>query len=103
MRRYLLRSLIYIPLFFLMANACAGQTSADADRETSRELAQQIKELQEKVALLEKNQAPAQLQPVAIESSQPTQQERSELEAHNFRGIRWHGFGEVNYKVLDQK
>ena len=88
-----------------MAKVCHGQTSTDADQQTIRELAQQIKELQEKVALIESRQA-SHVAESANEASSKSAQEQAaanDLESHNFPGIRWRGFGEVNYKVLDQR
>jgi hypothetical protein len=105
MLRYALRYSTCIVVFFLMANLCEAQNPTDADQQTIRELAQQIKELQEKVALLESRQAARDPDPVNG-GNQPSAQEQpltSDLDSHNFRGIHWRGFGEVNYKVLDQR
>jgi len=101
------RKLIWIQfaLILLIANVCCGQTGTDADQQTLRELAQQIKELQEKVALLESTQqAKAAETPVADASAAASQLPAvPDLDSHGFHGIRWRGFGEVNYKVLDQR
>lgn len=96
---------IQVALILLIANVCRGQTAPDSEQQTIRELAQQIKELQEKVALLESKQlAKAAETPVADPAPAASQLPAvSDLDAHGFHGIRWRGFGEVNYKVLDQK
>lgn len=88
-----------------MGNVCRGQTGTDADQQTIRELAQQIKELQEKVALLESRQPPHDPNPANVENSEAATEPpmASALDSHNFRGIQWRGFGEVDYKVLDQR
>src|SRR5215475_13776164 len=105
MQRHVLRCLTGIVVFFQMAPLCEAQSSAAADQQTIRELAQEIKELQEKVALLESKQASHAADP-ANDASQQSAQERplaSDLDSRNFRGIQWRGFGEVDYKVLDQR
>lgn len=101
------RKQLWIPLVLivLIANACHGQTAPGADQQTIRELARQIKELQEKVALLESQQASHDPNPANVANSRamPEPPVASVLDSHNFRGIQWRGFGEVDYKVLDQR
>ncbi len=107
------------------AQESVSHESVSEDRETIRQLVQQVKQLQLKVAALEAKQGsapatveaglaqPAATQPTPIKPTpvQPTEaSSASELaqtatfqETHDIRGIRWRGFGEVNYKVLDQR
>ena len=88
-----------------IATVCHAQTGTDADQRTIRQLAQQIRELQERVAILETEKTSGSAGKLVADASndEPEQQVTSDLESHNLRGIHWHGFGEVNYKILDQK
>lgn len=96
---------IQFALVVSIATVCRAQTGTNADQQNLRELAQQIKELQEKVAILESRQTsvPADQSVAGTSNAVPEHQATSDLESHNLRGIHWHGFGEVDYKVLDQK
>lgn len=96
---------IQFALILLIANVCRGQTAPDSDQQIIRELAQQVKELQEKVAVLESKLEAKGAQPVAadISPAMPQEPPTSVFDGHGFHGIQWRGFGEVNYKVLDQK
>ena len=103
---------IGVAIFLLVGVVCA-QNAPSNDQETIRTLVQQVKELQEKVAALEGKQNPpaAASQETKTETSAASQPEESTSEAqaemfremHEVHGIQWRGFGEVNYKVLDQK
>jgi hypothetical protein len=86
-----------------------AQDAGSIDPQTVRLLMEQVKELQEKVKALEAKQttpphenadAPTHLQPV---EEKPGASLLPVNELHNERGIEWRGFGEVNYKVQDQR
>ena len=96
---------------WLLTGMLVAQTTTSNDQETIRTLIEQVKDLQTKVAALEgKQSAPAANGPQAEPqgSTPPSQEvpanERSMFrEIHDIHGIEWRGFGEVNYKVLDQR
>lgn len=106
-----------IAIVLCLAGAARAQDSparddvaeAVADRETIRQLVQQVKQLQDKVEALEakQNAVPASTASTSAappaESAPATAPDFSFQESHEVRGIRWRGFGEVNYKVLDQR
>ena len=95
----------------LLTGIVAAQSAGSNDQETIRTLVQQVKELQAKVAVLEgKQNPPAATAPEAKpEASTPTSQEMAATQEslfrdiHDVHGIQWRGFGEMNYKVLDQR
>jgi hypothetical protein len=112
-----LHTLIFVLGLMLLSSWTAAQETTAGDPATIpllvqqiRELQRQTGELQDKVKALEAEKAPA---PTATsESPIPTRSEpessaqsiSSVLESlHDLRGIQWRGFGEVNYKVLDQR
>jgi len=108
------RIMIVVTTVLLLSTVSLGQATASSDQETIRLLVQQVKELQEKVQALEATQsgsADAAAQPAALQVQQePADQSgnsRPSLAAppglHELGGIQWRGFGEVNYKVLDQR
>jgi hypothetical protein len=80
-----------------------------------QQLAQQVRELQEKVKLLESERVPVDSNNVSASNPVPTapagaeetnkgaQPESVLQELHELHGIQWQGFGEVNYKVLNQR
>jgi hypothetical protein len=91
-----------------------GQTqdNISADRETIRLLVQQVKELQEEVKALQAKQANSAVATGEMASApSKSREEAANPQAmgaaaqvlHEVRGIQWRGFGEVNYKVLDQR
>src|SRR5258708_22962286 len=105
-------------ILVLVANLSFGrrscaQDAAPSERETIQQLVQQVKALQEKVETLESRQrasdpvkADATTQSVSAPSSQAADnpaQPASLQELHELRGIQWRGFGEVDYKVLNQR
>ena len=103
----------------------AGLKPSDPDQETIRQLAEQIKQLQqqdydllERIKSLEEKQAPALPGTEADASSppppplaQPTVQLPAPPPApaampkdrHDLHGIQWRGFGEVDYQILNQR
>jgi hypothetical protein len=108
--------------FLLSCGSLRGQESPSGDQAAIVLLAQQVKalqqetaELREKVKILEADRAsvpsasaetgisvPPQLQttgPAVTNSPSPGLME----ELHELHGIQWRGFGEFNYKVLDQR
>jgi hypothetical protein len=102
-------------LLLLVASLGHAQEAAPSEQEMIQQLVQQVKALQEKVAALEAARQPgsatssadaasppasAPTPPVANENKQSTDL-RQEL--HELRGSQWQGFGEVDYKVLNQK
>ena len=104
-----MRQICRIVTAILIASAASlAQVAGASDQETIRLLVQQIKELQEKVGALEARQpqpranldSSAQVQ--RLENSATTIALPTEF-SHEIRGIQWRGFGEVNYKVLDQR
>src|SRR5712692_8572876 len=96
----------------LLMGMSLGQNTGSSDQETIRLLVQQVKELQEKVKALEAKQADSA---AATAQAPPIEPKPGEEEAgsgqfplaspvlHDLLGIQWRGFGEVNYKVLDQR
>ena len=105
----MLRARGIVAFFVLSAGISLGQNVTSSDQETIRLLVQQVRELQEKVAVLEGKEAsqPAErAEPSA--SAQPAQEAAAiesppALDLHEVHGIQWRGFGEVNYKALDQR
>jgi hypothetical protein len=90
-----------------LAGLCSAQNAASGEQETIRLLAQQVKELQEKVTALEARPGNS-----ATPSPEIAPQPRAEtteaapprdLLPHELEGIQWRGFAEVNYKVLSQR
>jgi hypothetical protein len=96
---------------WLLTGIVVAQTATSNDQETIRTLIEQVKDLQTKVAALEgKQSAPAATDSEAEpQGSTPTAPEmpvkRPSIfrEIHDIPGIEWRGFGEVNYKVLNQR
>jgi hypothetical protein len=96
----------------LLAGVCPAQEAGTSDQETIRQLVQEVKELQDKVKALEARQpGPAAAAPEAATAQpEPTEKPTGGGQGptaistlHDLRGIQWRGFGEVNYKVLDQR
>ena len=106
----------FLPVGLIQAQEPTNHDILANDREMVRQLVRQVQQLQEKVAALEAKQLeakqrPTPATPVASETSAPTAdapennaaQMAAFQESHDVRGIRWRGFGEVNYKVLNQR
>jgi hypothetical protein len=101
-------------LLFSFGSLAYGQNAPPPDEETIRQLVLQVKELQEKVRALESQPrtggpsngdatlppASAPTPPVADKNEQPASIAE---ELHELHGIQWRGFGEVDYKVLNQR
>ncbi|MBI1740550.1 MAG: hypothetical protein HYR57_06685, partial [Candidatus Koribacter versatilis] len=98
-----------VAVVLVVAGLSFAQDTGSSQQETIRLLVQQVKELQERVKALEAKPASpstaageALAQPQAVEEAGTTP-ELHEAGLHELRGIQWRGFGEVNYKVLDQR
>lgn len=93
----------------LLTGLSFAQNLTTSDQETIRLLVQQVKELQEKVKTLEGKQAgPSTAAPEASVPSHAMAESGVETasmptDIHDLRGIQWRGFGEFNYKALDQR
>ena len=109
-----MRGIAILTIFTLLISACGvAQTSAPSEEQTIRQLTQQIEELQQRVKALEaKASEGASAIPDAnenkladLQTEKSAEEQASVLlkDIHQVHGIQWHGFGEVNYKVLDQK
>ena len=101
-------------ILLLLASLSHAQDAAPSEREIVQQLVLQVKALQEKVRVLESQQrgsgasdADVTAQSVSTPAPQAadgTAQPPSVIqELHELHGIQWRGFGEVNYKVLDQR
>lgn len=122
--RLLCRAILvaFLPAVFFCRSE--GQTGEAGSQVTVQQLAQQIKELQQherelqdRLAALESNQpvhpplqpdpAPETPAPVAAPDpptdSHPASPQTPPAEMHSLHGIQWRGFGEVDYKVLNQR
>ncbi len=102
-------------LLLLITAVGHAQDTAPSERELIQQLVQQVKQLEEKVTILESqqqstaNQNPRAAAPT-IGAPLPEAQEPSNVdpeslpqELHELHGIQWRGFGEVDYKVLNQR
>ena len=105
----MLRARGIVAFFVLSAGISLGQNVTSTDQETIRLLVQQVRELQEKVKALEGRQASNPAPAAEISASEQPSEEAaaieptSALDLHEVHGIQWRGFGEVNYKALDQR
>jgi hypothetical protein len=98
----------------------AGPSSSAPDQETLAQLVQQIKQLQrqdqdlqDRIKLLEARQPQASPVAQTDPASPPTPSQSAEQappvlaatlpDWHDVHGMHWQGFGEFNYKVLDQR
>jgi hypothetical protein len=115
-RQKLLLRLAILAVALQGGSLCAQEPASDqttTDRETIHQLVQQVKQLQDKVAALEAKQGTVPVPPAAVDAKPALppadaadnggDQTAAFEESHDIRGIRWRGFGEVNYKVLDQR
>jgi hypothetical protein len=101
------RAFRIIAAILALSTLTFAQDASSSDPPTIRLLMEQVKELQEKVKALEAQQtsAPNQnaLNPLHPDEERPSATLSSLNELHSESGIEWRGFGEVNYKVLDQR
>jgi len=102
----------------LVPASSRAQTASPSDQETITQLVEQIKQLQqqdhdllERIKILESKQLPAspaaEVGPSPSQSAEqtapPPTPEALPHEWHDVHGIRWRGFGEVDYQVLNQR
>ena len=99
-------------VLFLFSSLCYPQDAPPTDSATIGELVQQVKDLQARVKLLESQQnhtvaaavTPSnQPMPPAEPTDQTTPAPTVAQEPHEVHGIQWRGFGEADYKVLNQR
>ncbi len=99
-------------LLLLLTSLGHAQDPAPSEREMIQQLAQQVKELQAKVNTLESQQRCAappnlsteqpSLKPTAPEQTTNAQQDALRKQLHELNGVQWRGFGQVDYKILNQ-
>lgn len=110
----MLRIAIAAVAIVLSASTVLAQDTGNSDQETIRLLVQQVKELQQKVKTLEAAQSSVWTEPAgqvppipapsqAVPRGEPVTTDAPPLDLHDLHGIHWLGFGEVDYKVLDQR
>ena len=102
-----------IALLLLTSSLGYAQDTTPSERETIQKLVQQVKELQDEVKLLESQRASdanqSRCSPAGRRSSASRGKGRKHSaqslaqELHELHGIQWRGFGEVDYKVLNQR
>jgi hypothetical protein len=101
-------------MLLLVASLSHAQDSTLSDREMIQQLVQQVKALQDKVAMLESRQRtdspqdPTAAEPSALAPGQPSVENNEQppslsQELHELRGIQWQGFGEADYKILNRR
>jgi hypothetical protein len=101
-------------MLLLAASLSHAQDAAPSEQELIQQLVQQVKALQRRVEALEAqprtidpfnagatSQAASAPTPEAADNNPQPASLRAEL--HELRGIQWQGFGEVDYKVLNQR
>lgn len=102
----------------IFGRPAGAQAANNVDPATITRLAEQIKELQqedrelrERIRVLEGAQkafptnrpTPAEETPAPTQEAPAAEPAPAVADLHHVRGIEWHGFGELNYKVLDQR
>jgi hypothetical protein len=99
-------------VLLLLSSLCYPQDITSTDPETIRQLVQQVKDLQERVKLLESQQNHAEASkpdstnppvPPVESADQAAPTPAVGQEPHEVHGIQWRGFGEGDYKVLNQR
>jgi len=102
---------ITVAILFLACATWAQHTVSDTnDKETISLLIQQVKDLQERVKALEAERVastparPADSQVVQASPPAPAAPPpETTTPVHDLHGLQWQGFGEADYKVLDQR
>jgi hypothetical protein len=102
-------------ILVFIASLSHAQDGTPSEREMIQQLVQQVTVLQEKVKVLESQQQRANAPSTADATPQPASVTTPQAEDHNaqpaslphepheLHGIQWRGFGEVDYKVLNQR
>src|ERR1700674_4242395 len=101
-------------ILLLVASPSHAQDAVPSEKETIQQLVQQVKALEEKVKTLESQQrasgpSNADASPQSVSTPVPQVADNNPPpappapELHELHGIQWRGFGEVNYKVLNQR
>ena len=99
-------------MLFLLSSLCYPQVATPTDPETIGQLVQQVKDLQERVRILESQQRPTDASvpnspnlptPPVEPAEEAATASALEQKIHETRGIQWRGFGEVDYKALSQR
>jgi|ERR1022692_2356396 hypothetical protein len=101
-------------LLLLVASLSHAQDAAPSQQEMIQQLVQQVKALQEKVAAIESRQranalsnSDATSPPLSAPTCQTVDNNSQPAfllqELYELRGIQWQGFGEVDYKALNQR
>src|SRR4029077_11013427 len=101
-------------ILLLVTSLSHAQDAAPSEREMIQQLVQQVKTLQEKVQVLESQQrasgpSNADATPQLVSTPAPQAPDNNAQpaslprELHELRGIQWRWFGEVDYKVLNQR
>src|ERR1700680_1357874 len=102
-------------ILVFIASLSHAQDATPSEREMIQQLVQQVTVLQEKVRVLESQQqranAPstADATPQAASTTTPQAADNNAQppslpqDIHELHGIQWRGFGEVDYKVLNQR
>jgi hypothetical protein len=112
-----LLALLFLPAASWAQNA--DLNSGDHNQETITQLVQQVRQLQQqdldlqaRIKILEAQrpqaapaiQADPSIPPQSAEQAPPPEvHAAASHDWHDVRGIQWRGFGEINYKVLDQR
>src|SRR5579863_5912020 len=93
-------------ILLTLTSFCLAQDSTSSDSETIRQLVLEVKELQQEVQILKTKEQTPGAEPIDanVTSSAPEQAPPQETfpNMHDVHGIQWRGFGEVDYKVLNQ-
>jgi hypothetical protein len=99
-------------ILLVVASLSHAQDAAPSEREMIQQLVQQVTELKEKVKVLESQQtggtSNADTTPRTVSTDTPQAVDNDARaasliqELHELHGIQWLGFGEVDYKVLNQ-
>jgi hypothetical protein len=93
-------------ILLTLTSFCLAQDSTSSDSETIRQLVLEVKELQQEVQILKAKEQTPGAEPIDanVTSSAPEQAPPQETlpNMHDVHGIQWRGFGEVDYKVLNQ-
>jgi hypothetical protein len=102
-----MRNITRFATIVCLLNVCGyAQQPTQSDREAIQQLLQQVRELQQRVQVLEAGRT------TTVPTTTPVVTETldSELQAirdspafHELHGIQWRGFGEADYKVLNQR